>query len=91
MSNRRADFYIAVGGEIVAQIKFMMQKQTSEEESIVIFHTVVADHCRGQGLGKALIDRVVMLARSENKSIQSVCPFAKMILQKEKEYHDVFN
>ena len=90
MSNIRNDFYIAVGGEIVAQIEFVIHKdEKSEGNRFVIFHTLVADRCRGQGLGKALIDRVVKHARIENKSVQSVCPFAKMILEKEKQYHDV--
>ena len=90
MSNIRNDFYIAVDGEIVAQIEFVIyEKETSEGSPIIISHTLVADHCRGQGLGKALIDRVVMHARNEKKFVQSACPFAKMILEKEKEYHDI--
>ena len=90
MSNIRNDFYIAVDGELVAQIEFIIhEKETTEGNRIVIFHTLVSDHCRGQGLGKALIDRVVKHARNENKSVQSVCPFAKMILEKENKYRDV--
>ena len=90
MSNIRNDYYIAVGGEIVAQIEFIIhEKEVPEDNGIVISHTLVADHCRGQGLGKALIDRVVIHARSQNKYIKSICPFAKMILENDKHYQDV--
>ena len=83
VSNSRNKFYIAVGGEIVAQIEFVL------DDRIVIAQTLVADHCRGKGLGKSLIDRVVLYARNEHKSVQAICPFAQMILGNEKKYRDV--
>ena len=90
MSDIRNDYYIAVGGEIVAQIEFIIhENEALEDKGIVISRTLVADHYRGQGIGKALIDRVVIHARSQNKYIRSICPFAKMILENDKHYQDV--
>ncbi|WP_077247930.1 GNAT family N-acetyltransferase [Bacillus sp. FJAT-27986] len=84
------DFYIAIGGNIVAQIEFVADEQeVSEQGSIIINHTLVANSYRGKGLGKALVNRVVLHARNENKYIKPVCPFAKMMLENKKEYQDV--
>ena len=90
MPGYRNDFYIAVGGNIVAQIEFMANEQEeSEQDSIIINHTLVANSYRGNGLGRALVNRVVLHARNENKCIKPVCPFAKMVLENKKEYQDV--
>lgn len=90
MTILKDDFYIAVDGKIVAQIEFVAkEKEEAAQDIIIIHHTLVADCCRGKGLGKALVNRVVGYARNENKYIRPICPFAKMILENAEEYQDI--
>ncbi len=86
----RDDFYIAVGGKVVAQIEFEKNEhEVHNEDSIIIRHTLVANGFRGKGIGKALVNRVVLYARKENVNIKPVCPFAKMVLESKVEYQDI--
>ena len=49
---------------------------------ISIDSTFVNDDYRGQGIAAQLVDRVVEMARAENKKIIPICPFAKGMLEK---------
>ncbi|PTQ84495.1 hypothetical protein C8U37_10862 [Trichococcus patagoniensis] len=49
---------------------------------IVIDRTFVNDDYRGQGIAAQLVERVVELAREENKKIIPICPFAKGMLER---------
>ena len=44
--------------------------------------TFVNDDYRGQGIAAQLVDRVVEMARAENKKIIPICPFAKGMLER---------
>ncbi|TEB14762.1 hypothetical protein Psfp_02622 [Pelotomaculum sp. FP] len=56
---------------------------------IVVDSTFVSDELRGQNVGKLLIQRVVDLAREENKKIIPHCSFVKAVFDKTKDYEDV--
>ena len=43
---------------------------------IIIDHTEVPDVYRGQGVGLALVERAVEMAREQGKQILPLCPFA---------------
>ena len=54
----------------------------ADSNMIVIDRTFVNDDYRGQGLAAQLVDRVVEMAREENKKIIPRCPFAKGIFER---------
>lgn len=57
---------------------------------ISIDSTFVDDNYRGQGIAAQLVDRVVEMAREENKKIIPICPFAKNMLERNRSlYADV--
>ncbi len=58
-------------------------------DRLIIDHTFVSDELRGQGVGDLLVQQVVALARTENKKIIPLCPFARKQMEQTKAYHDV--
>ncbi len=57
---------------------------------IVIEHTFVNPELRGQGIAAQLVQKVVDLARSENKQILPLCPYAKKSFINTPEYADLW-
>ena len=55
----------------------------------VIDHTEVKKEAEGQGIGEELVERVIELAREENKTIDPQCPFAASVINKNPEFQDV--
>ncbi|MFS1515237.1 GNAT family N-acetyltransferase [Bacillus sp. SCS-151] len=78
-------FYIEDAGQIIAEITFV----NSGAERLIIDHTFVSNQLRGEGVGEALVDKVVNLAREENKKIIPLCPFAKSQFGKKPDYRNV--
>lgn len=90
LAETKTEFYIAMDGNIVAQLEFVpCVRERDHMKVILINHTLVADRHRGRGLGRELINRVVKYARAEHRRIIPVCPFAKMILESDNKYKDV--
>ena len=54
----------------------------ADNNMISIDRTFVNDDYRGQGIAAQLVDRVVKMAREENKKIIPRCPFAKGMLER---------
>ncbi|WP_088007327.1 GNAT family N-acetyltransferase [Indiicoccus explosivorum] len=73
------------GDQEIGQITF----SPSGENHFVIDHTEVKKEAEGQGLGEQLVEKVVELAREENKTVDPQCPFAAHIIQKNEEFQDV--
>ncbi|KFE42528.1 MULTISPECIES: GNAT family N-acetyltransferase [Staphylococcus] len=80
-------FYV---GESENHFDALMTYVPSGNDRIIIDHTEVSDHLQGQGIGKKLVQAAVDYARENDKMILATCPFAKGILEKHSEYHDVF-
>lgn len=79
-------FYVGDSEEKpLAEMVFLM----SENNTITIDHTNIAEALSGQGVGKLLLKDLVDWARQENKKIIPVCPYAKAQMEKNKEYHDM--
>ena len=55
---------------------------TADSNMISTDRTFVNDDYRGQGIAAQLVDRVVEMAREENKKIIPRCPFAKGMLER---------
>ena len=73
---------------LICEISYSM----ADSSTIVIDPTYVNDDYRGQGIAAQLVDRVVEMAREENKKIIPLCPFAKGMLEKNSSlYADVIS
>jgi uncharacterized protein len=57
---------------------------------VIITHTEVDPVLRGTGAGAPLVAAVVDWADADHLRIQAMCPYAKSVLEKKSEYHDVF-
>ena len=58
-------------------------------EQMVINHTQVFDGYEGQGIARQLVLAAVDFARKNNRTIVPVCSYAKAVLTRTDEYHDV--
>ena len=63
---------------LICEITYFVE----DSSMIVIDRTFVDDNYRGQGIAAQLVERVVEMAREENKKIIPRCPFAKGILER---------
>ncbi|OWJ75574.1 GNAT family N-acetyltransferase [Haematobacter genomosp. 1] len=79
--------------------RYVVQKDGSEAEltySIASPRLIIADHTgvppafRGEGIGKALVERLVSDAREEGVKIYPTCPFVIAFRQRHPEWADVF-
>lgn len=58
-------------------------------DKIIIDHTEVSEKLKGQGAGRQLVAAAVNFARERNIKILPLCPFAKSVMDKTREYDDV--
>ena len=73
---------------LICEITYFVE----DSSMIVIDRTFVNDDYRGQGIAAQLVDRVVEMAREENKKIIPRCPFAKGMLERNSSlYADVMS
>jgi predicted GNAT family acetyltransferase len=77
-------FYVGQDGAIAAEMVYTMSGN-----KMIIEHTEVDDSLSGQGVGKQLVHTAVEYARTHNFKIVALCPFAKSVLDKAEEWHDV--
>ena len=56
---------------------------------VILDHTDVDDRLRGQGAGKQLVTAAVEWARKENRKLMPLCPFARSVFDKTRDYADV--
>lgn len=78
-------FFVQQAKEILAK----MHLRKRGEDRIIIEHTEVSEKLKGQGVGKLLVNHAVEFARKNNLKIVPLCPFAKAVLMKSKEFEDV--
>lgn len=78
-------FYVGEQNNKEAEIHYV----PAGKEKIIVDHTFVSDGLRGQGIGEALVKRIVAYAREEGKLIIPLCPFAKSQIERNEEYHDI--
>lgn len=82
------NFYI---GETEAAPLAQMTYVPSGDHLIIIDHTMVSDVLAGQGSGKQLLQAMVAWARSQDKKIMPLCPFAKAQMEKTEAYQDMIH
>jgi predicted GNAT family acetyltransferase len=81
------------GGRYVAHIKGHSDAEMTFSKAgakiQIIDHTGVPDDLSGQGVGRALVEYMVMDVRSRGVKIIPLCPFTRVTLEKHKEWQDV--
>lgn len=81
-------FYIGDSEEeAIAEISYV----PTGEDRIIIDHTYVSNELRGQGIAKELLDQVANYARTNNKKVIPLCPYAKVQMERYEEYHDLLD
>ncbi|MDD3771204.1 MAG: GNAT family N-acetyltransferase [Weeksellaceae bacterium] len=59
-------------------------------DKFIIDHTLVSPEFGGKGLAKKLILESIDYARANSLKIIPLCPYAKSVFEKNKEFSDVF-
>jgi hypothetical protein len=54
-----------------------------------LVHTEVDPSMRGTGAGRTLVEEAVLWARTDGKRLVARCPYAKSVLDRTPEFHDV--
>lgn len=78
-------FYVEEAGKILAEMVYSMPNP----DKMLIEHTEVDESLSGKGIGKQLVYAAVEYARSSNLKIIPLCPFAKSVFDRVKEWQDV--
>jgi uncharacterized protein len=86
-SGSKGAFYVEENGTRLAEMTYSKAGDTR----IIIDHTEVSDALRGKGAGKQLVRAAVDLARNNNLKILPLCPFARSIFEKVKDFQDVLD
>ncbi len=86
-STSKGAFYIEENGARLAEMTY----SKAGDALIIIDHTEVSDALRGKGAGKQLVSAAVDHARKNNLKILPLCPFAKSMFEKVKDFQDVLS
>ena len=86
-SASKGTFFIEEGGERLA---FMTYSKAGTSR-IIIDHTEVSPELKGKNAGKQLVSAAVDYARKNNIKILPLCPFARSVFERVKEYADVLD
>jgi uncharacterized protein len=85
LPGKKGMFYIESKGVIVAELVYNMPSS----EEMIIEHTEVGDALRGKNVGYQLVATAIDYARQHEIKIIPLCPFAKALIDKTPEFHDV--
>jgi predicted GNAT family acetyltransferase len=78
-------FYVEQDKQLLAEMTYVW----AGADRIIIDHTVVDQVLKGKGIGRQLVEKAVEFAREKGIKITPLCPFAKSVLEKVKEFNDV--
>lgn len=84
-TDSKGAFFVEENGVRLAEMTFSKAGNTL----IIIDHTEISDTLRGKGVGKQLVRAGVEHARQNTLKIIPLCPFAKSVFDRVKEFHDV--
>ncbi len=76
-------------GRVEGKPEAEMTFSKAGEKFLIIDHTGVPDDLGGLGVGKALVEYMVMDVRARGLKVIPLCPFTKATLQKHKEWQDI--
>ena len=80
-------FYIEKNNDTIAELDYQFPDKTT----MLIVHTEVDESLSGKGIGKQLVAAAVDYARNNSLRVSATCPFAKKVLDRTKEFADVYN
>ena len=78
-------FYIGNEDNSEAEVHFVRVG----DSRIILDHTHVAEHLRGQNVGQQLVKAAVEYAKKEKLQVIQLCPFAKAEFEKHPEYQEL--
>jgi predicted GNAT family acetyltransferase len=78
-------FYVGQDGAILAELVY----NVPSPEKMVIEHTEVDESLKGKNVGYELVETAVNYARTHHMKIVPLCPFARALINRTKEWHDV--
>lgn len=84
-NEKGGEFVIEENGNRSAEMGYT----NAGEKLIIIDHTFVESHLRGEGIAKDLVAEGVKFARENNLKVMPLCPFAKAIIERTPEFQDV--
>ena len=84
-TGHRGAFVFEIDGKRLAEMTYSI----AGDQVIIIEHTDVDASLRGTGAGKKLLAALVEWARTEQKKVIPICPFAKSVFEKTPEFQDV--
>lgn len=84
-SGSKGAFYVEVDGKRVAEMTY----SKAGTGRIIIDHTEVSEVLKGKGAGKQLVTAAVDYARKNNLKILPLCPFARSVFERTREFDDV--
>lgn len=86
-SDSKGAFFVEENQHHLATMTF----SKAGDQLLIIDHTEVSDVLRGKNVGKQLVAAAVEHARKNNLKILPLCPFAKSVFERVKEYQDVLD
>ncbi|CAG0992645.1 putative protein YjdJ [Flavobacteriales bacterium] len=78
-------FYVELDNQVLAEMTYVW----AGTDRIIIDHTDVNAVLKGKGVGKQMITKAVSFAREKGIKILPLCPFARSVFDKVKEFKDV--
>lgn len=78
-------FYVEQEKEILAEMTYVW----AGTDRIIIDHTDVNAALKGKGVGKQMLSKAVDFAREKGIKIVPLCPFARGVFDKVKEFNNV--
>lgn len=84
-NDKKGSFFVEDNNKMLAEMTYVW----AGTDRIIIDHTEVDDELAGKGVGKKMVTKAVEFARQKNIKIIPLCPFAKSVFAKMKEFNDV--
>lgn len=84
-SGNKGAFYVEADGKRIAEMTYSI----AGTGRIIIDHTEVGEELKGKGAGKQLVTAAVAHARKNKLKILPLCPFARSVFERTREFDDV--
>lgn len=78
-------FYVEQENQVLAEMTYVW----AGTDRIIIDHTDVNTTLKGKGIGMQMVRKAVDFARDKRIKIVPLCPFARSVFDKIKEFNDV--
>lgn len=82
---KKGVFYVEQENKILAEMTYVW----AGTDRIIIDHTDVDASLKGKGVGRQMVSKAVVFAREKGIKIIPLCPFARSVFDKVKEFNDV--